>query len=104
MQVRCGTVAVSAKTFEEALTGSMPRLAALPEPFTILDEDGAPSGHEPDLTDQQLTELYRWMLWGRQLDERGLQLQRQGRVGIWGPMIGQEAAQAGLGLALQPGD
>jgi pyruvate dehydrogenase E1 component alpha subunit len=44
------------------------------------------------------------MLFGRLLDERGLQLQRQGRVGVWGPMIGQEAAQAGLGLAMQVGD
>jgi pyruvate dehydrogenase E1 component alpha subunit len=44
------------------------------------------------------------MLFGRLLDGRGLQLQRQGRVGVWGPMIGQEAAQAGLGLAMQPGD
>ena len=44
------------------------------------------------------------MLFGRQLDERGLQLQRQGRLGVWGPMVGQEAAQAGLGLAMRPGD
>ena len=53
---------------------------------------------------EQLVTLYRWMLFGRLLDERGLQLQRQGRVGVWGPMIGQEAAQAGLGLAMQDGD
>ena len=44
------------------------------------------------------------MVFGRQLDERGLQLQRQGRVGVWGPMIGQEGVQVGLGMALQPGD
>jgi pyruvate dehydrogenase E1 component alpha subunit len=44
------------------------------------------------------------MLFGRQLDQRGLQLQRQGRVGVWGPMVGQEAAQAGLGLAMRDGD
>jgi pyruvate dehydrogenase E1 component alpha subunit len=48
--------------------------------------------------------MYRWMLFGRRLDERGLQLQRQGRIGVWGPIVGQEAAQAGLGQALQPGD
>ena len=34
----------------------------------------------------------------------GCKLQRQGRLGVWGPMLGQEAAQAGLGLAMQPGD
>ena len=48
--------------------------------------------------------MYSWMVFGRQLDARGLQLQRQGRFGVWGPMIGQEAAQAGLGQALRPGD
>ncbi len=48
--------------------------------------------------------MYTWMVFGRQLDERGLQLQRQGRVGVWGPMIGQEAAQVGLGLAMREGD
>ena len=44
------------------------------------------------------------MVFGRQLDTRGLQLQRQGRLGVWGPMIGQEAAQVGLGQAMQAGD
>ena len=48
--------------------------------------------------------MYRWMVFGRQLDERGLQLQRQGRLGVWGPMVGQEAAQAGLAQAMRPGD
>jgi pyruvate dehydrogenase E1 component alpha subunit len=33
-----------------------------------------------------------------------MQLQRQGRIGVWGPMVGQEAAQVGLGQALRPGD
>jgi pyruvate dehydrogenase E1 component alpha subunit len=44
------------------------------------------------------------MVFGRELDARGLQLQRQGRITVWGPMRGQEAAQVGLGLALGPGD
>src|SRR5262249_33590833 len=74
------------------------------KPFRVLDDDGNANGYEPDLSREELQELYRWMLFGRLLDERGLQLQRQGRVGVWGPMIGQEAAQAGLGLAMQDGD
>src|SRR5260370_23588777 len=44
------------------------------------------------------------MVFGRQLDERGRQLQRQGRIGVWGPMVGQEAAQVGLGQAMRPSD
>lgn len=70
----------------------------------MLDAEGRCEGYQPDLTDDELRSMYRWMVFGRQLDERGLQLQRQGRLGVWGPMIGQEAAQAGLGQAMRPGD
>jgi pyruvate dehydrogenase E1 component alpha subunit len=97
-------VAVGATTLEEALAASMPALARAPEPFKILDADGRLIGPEPELAHEQLLELYRWMIFGRQLDERGLRLQRQGRVGVWGPMTGQEAAQAGLGLVMRDGD
>ena len=89
---------------EQALAASTASLAAVPRPFQVLDADGTVVGSEPPLTDGQLTDLYRWMVFGRQLDARGLQLQRQGRLGVWAPMIGQEAAMAGLGLAMQSGD
>jgi pyruvate dehydrogenase E1 component subunit alpha len=70
----------------------------------VLDAEGRCEGYQPELSDDELRSMYRWMVFGRQLDERGLQLQRQGRLGVWGPMIGQEAAQAGLGQAMRPGD
>jgi pyruvate dehydrogenase E1 component alpha subunit len=88
----------------DALSASMPRLDRQPEPYQVLDADGNIVGQVPDLSDEQLISLYRWMLFGRQLDERAWQLQRQGRIGVWGPMRGQEAAQAGLGLAMGPDD
>jgi pyruvate dehydrogenase E1 component alpha subunit len=97
-------VAVTSRTFEDLLARAMPRLAELPQPVQLLDAHGTLIGPETELTEPQLQELYTWMLWGRHLDERGLQLQRQGRIGVWGPMIGQEAAQAGLGLAMQQQD
>jgi pyruvate dehydrogenase E1 component alpha subunit len=97
-------VAVSVSGIDQALAASIPGLASSPHPFRVLDADGNALGFEPDLSDEQLQSLYRWMVFGRQLDGRGLQLQRQGRIGVWGPTIGQEAAQAGLGLAMQPGD
>jgi pyruvate dehydrogenase E1 component alpha subunit len=97
-------VAVSASGLDQALAASIPVLASTPVPFRVLDDDGHLLGYEPDLSADALRELYSWMVFGRQLDERGLQLQRQGRLGVWGAMIGQEAAQAGLGLALQDGD
>jgi pyruvate dehydrogenase E1 component alpha subunit len=73
-------------------------------PYQVLAPDGELVGLEPDLSERQLRELYGWMAFGRALDERGLALQRQGRIIIWAPERGQEAAQAGLGLAMQPGD
>jgi pyruvate dehydrogenase E1 component alpha subunit len=97
-------VAVTAIDIEQALGPSIPALARTPQPFRVLDLDGQVSGYEPALSADELRSMYQWMVFGRQLDERGLQLQRQGRLGVWGPMVGQEAAQAGLGLAMQPGD
>jgi pyruvate dehydrogenase E1 component alpha subunit len=88
----------------QPLSASVPRLAGEITPYSVLDPDGGVAGEMPELSDDQLRELYTWMLFGRLLDTRGLQLQRQGRIGVWGPMAGQEAAQAGLGLALGPDD
>ncbi len=82
----------------------MPQLAGAVEAFQVLRPDGSTRLDPPDLSDERLCDLYRWMLFGRELDQRGLALQRQGRLTIWGPMIGQEAAQAGLAAAMQPGD
>ena len=93
-----------AACLEDALAASIPALAREPRPFQVLDADGRVSGYDPELSDAELLAMYRWMVFGRELDERALQLQRQGRIGVWGPMVGQEAAQVGLGLALRPGD
>jgi pyruvate dehydrogenase E1 component alpha subunit len=97
-------VAVSAKSIEQALSASIPTLAGVVEPFRVLNSAGYADGYQPVLADDDLVSMYRWMVFGRQLDARGLQLQRQGRVGVWGPIIGQEAAQAGLGQAMRSGD
>jgi pyruvate dehydrogenase E1 component alpha subunit len=102
--VSSAEVAVTAGGLEQALATSIPSLAREPRPFQVLDAEGHLLGYDPEVPDVELTAMYRWMVFGRQLDERGLQLQRQGRIGVWGPMIGQEAVQVGLGLALRPGD
>jgi pyruvate dehydrogenase E1 component alpha subunit/2-oxoisovalerate dehydrogenase E1 component alpha subunit len=49
-------------------------------------------------------ELYRHALRLRRIDERLLGLQRQGRIGFYGPCTGQEAVAAGAALALEPRD
>ncbi|GGM68694.1 2-oxo acid dehydrogenase E1 subunit alpha [Thermogymnomonas acidicola] len=47
---------------------------------------------------------YSAMVLGRTLDKKIMTAQRQGRVGFYVPSMGQEATQAGLGMALRPED
>jgi pyruvate dehydrogenase E1 component alpha subunit len=75
------------------------------EYLSILDESGKPDKKlEPDISDDILMQLYRTMVLGRRFDERLLNLQRQGRVGTFAPIKGQEAAQLGAVANLRPKD
>lgn len=51
-----------------------------------------------------LGEAYRWMVFARTLDSRMLGLQRQGRIGFYGPATGQEAVSVAAGLTVQERD
>jgi pyruvate dehydrogenase E1 component alpha subunit len=64
----------------------------------------AESPTSPALAPAQLLDAYRFMVLARVVDERCLTLQRQGRIGFYVPMQGQEAAQVGAGCALDPAD
>jgi pyruvate dehydrogenase E1 component alpha subunit len=72
----------------------------------IIDEDGqVREGAEvPDLSDQELVEMYRELKLGRHFDQRAVSLQRQGRMGTYPPLSGQEAAQVGSAHALAEED
>lgn len=87
----------------------MPRTKLNPahevEYLSILDEDGKlDKDLEPDLSDDLLLGLHRAMLLGRRFDERMLKLQRQGRIGTFAPVRGQEAAQIGAVAPLRDSD
>ena len=73
----------------------------------LLDADGVltPEGERiVAVGDAQLRELYRMMVISRRLDQEGLNLQRQGELGLWGPYVGHEAAQVGAALAMEATD
>lgn len=70
----------------------------------IIDPEGETVGDIPDLSDKELVELYRLMVLSRQFDRRALALQRQGRLGTYAMLEGQEAAQVGSAFAAAPGD
>lgn len=71
----------------------------------VLDETGEPDeALVPELTDEQLLALHRWMVLSREADQRMLNLQRQGRLGTFPPCIGQEAVAVGAASAMQERD
>jgi pyruvate dehydrogenase E1 component alpha subunit/2-oxoisovalerate dehydrogenase E1 component alpha subunit len=70
----------------------------------ILDPDGRPTGRVPEVPPDDLRRLHRHMLRMRLLDQRMLSLQRQGRIGFYGMVTGQEAAVTGSAYPLRETD
>ena len=71
----------------------------------LLEDDGTVArGKDPKLSDETLLYLYEQMVQVREFDRRMLMLQRQGRIGFYGPILGQEAATVGSVAALEDRD
>jgi pyruvate dehydrogenase E1 component alpha subunit len=75
------------------------------EPVQLLTPEGERVEH-PDypLDDIDIKGLYRDMVLVRRLDSEAVALQRQGELGLWASLLGQEAAQIGSARALSPKD
>jgi pyruvate dehydrogenase E1 component alpha subunit len=87
--------------------GPEPELVQLLTPVgERLDSVTGPDGTEyrVDFTDEEYRGLYRDLVVVRKLDTEATALQRQGELGIWASLLGQEAAQVGSGRALRPQD
>jgi pyruvate dehydrogenase E1 component alpha subunit len=83
-----------------------------PELIQLLTPEGERREH-PDFTftppdgtdeDEAIRGFYRDMVLTRRIDVEATALQRHGELGIWAQLLGQEAAQIGLGRALRPQD
>ncbi|MFQ3545908.1 pyruvate dehydrogenase (acetyl-transferring) E1 component subunit alpha [Halobacillus rhizosphaerae] len=76
------------------------------EMFQILNEKGEVVNEDamPDLSDDDLKEIMRRMVYTRILDQRSIALNRQGRLGFYAPTAGQEASQLGSQFALEKED
>lgn len=76
----------------------------------LLDADGARHSDDrfdawvSDIGPEQLLGLYEDMRVIRRIDAEATALQRQGELGLWPPLLGQEAAQIGSGRALRADD
>jgi 2-oxoisovalerate dehydrogenase E1 component alpha subunit len=77
------------------------------ETIQLLTPEGERLEH-PDypleLTADEVKDLYRDLVLVRRIDTEAIALQRQGELGIWASLLGQEAAQVGSGRALGPRD
>ncbi|MDP9433774.1 MAG: pyruvate dehydrogenase (acetyl-transferring) E1 component subunit alpha [Actinomycetota bacterium] len=81
--------------------------SAGPELVQLLTPEGERHSHpdyDVDLTDEEYRGLYRDLVMVRRIDVEATALQRQGELGIWAALLGQEAAQVGSGRALRPQD
>ncbi|GAA4484232.1 pyruvate dehydrogenase (acetyl-transferring) E1 component subunit alpha [Actinoallomurus oryzae] len=81
--------------------------SAPPELVQLLTPEGERVEHpeyDVDLTADEIKSLYRDLVIVRRLDQEALALTRQGELGVWASLLGQEAAQIGSGRALRPND
>ncbi len=85
-----------------------------PEMVQFVDGDGnrletteanAPYAHIVEaMTSEDAQSMYRDLVLVRRMDAEGHALQRQGELGLWPSLLGQEAAQVGAGRALKKQD
>jgi pyruvate dehydrogenase E1 component alpha subunit len=93
-----------------ALVAPVPEIIGGAEFVQLLTPEGERVEHPEyspyiaDLTDDDLRGFYRDQVLIRRLDTEATALQRQGELGIWASLLGQEAAQVGSGRALRPQD
>jgi pyruvate dehydrogenase E1 component alpha subunit len=77
------------------------------EPVQLLTPEGERAEHPDyslDISAAELRSLYRDLVLVRRIDFEAISLQRQGELGIWASLLGQEAAQIGSARALEPRD
>ena len=60
--------------------------------------------HRSNLSNQELINIYKYLLLPRMIEEKMLVLLRQGKISKWFSGIGQEAIAVGSTLALQPNE
>jgi pyruvate dehydrogenase E1 component alpha subunit len=92
----------------ETMSRVKSRPAESPDPspiISVLRNDGTlDPDHDPGLSDADVVALYRSLVETRTLDERFVQLQRQGRIGFHVGSLGEEAAILGSAWAMRKQD
>jgi pyruvate dehydrogenase E1 component alpha subunit len=98
---------VAVKAAGRAASRGLDKRAESPELVQLLTPEGERIEH-PDypleVSPDEIKALYRDLVLVRRIDFEAIALQRQGELGIWASLLGQEAAQVGSGRALGPRD
>ncbi len=84
-----------------------PHLPQQPDLVQLLSPEGERLEHPEysiDVSAEELRGLYRDLVLVRRWDVEATALQRQGELGIWASLLGQEAAQIGAGRAMTDAD
>jgi 2-oxoisovalerate dehydrogenase E1 component alpha subunit len=84
--------------------GSTPESAELIQLLTPEGERVEHPDYPLDISAEEIRGLYRDLVLVRRIDYEAIALQRQGELGIWASLLGQEAAQVGSGRALADKD
>jgi len=88
-------------------TRHIPTQGSEPELVQLLTPEGQRVEHPTyslQISDDELRGLYRDLVLVRRVDAEATALQRQGELGIWASLLGQEAAQVGSGRAMAEDD
>ncbi|MCY7372774.1 MAG: pyruvate dehydrogenase (acetyl-transferring) E1 component subunit alpha [Spirochaetaceae bacterium] len=97
----------AAGSARDTAAGRVPPRGSEPELVQLLTPEGERVEH-PDysleIADDELRALYRDLVLVRRVDSEATALQRQGELGIWASLLGQEAAQVGSGRAMAEDD
>ncbi|GAB3035382.1 pyruvate dehydrogenase (acetyl-transferring) E1 component subunit alpha [Parafrigoribacterium mesophilum] len=96
--------AVSNEFNEAELLGRQDDLVQLVTPAGERVADPTWDPWVADVTGEQLAALYEDLVVVRRIDTEATALQRQGQLGLWAPLLGQEAAQVGSARALRADD
>ncbi|MFG2711280.1 pyruvate dehydrogenase (acetyl-transferring) E1 component subunit alpha [Streptomyces goshikiensis] len=104
---RAAGAASAAKAAAATAQNAEPQLVQLLTPEGERVESAENAEFAPfvaDITTEDLRGLYRDMVLTRRFDGEATALQRQGELGLWASLLGQEAAQIGSGRALRDDD
>src|SRR5690554_1127006 len=87
-------------------TKELQKIEAQFKTFQVVNENGDVVNEKgmPKLYDDELKELMKRMVYIRIFDQRAISLNRQGRLGFYAPVAGQEASMLGSHFALSKED